>query len=50
MAKGIGMRGRNRLIKAQAGFAAVGEGKAGSPLSRQQRLGLIPEPWDHDLK
>lgn len=27
----------------------VGEGEAGSPLSREQDLGSIKGPWDHDL-
>ena len=26
-----------------------GEGEAGSPLSMEPHVGLIPRPWDHDL-
>ena len=33
----------------QAGWAAEGEGKADSPLSKGPNEGLDPGPWDHDL-
>ena len=35
--------------RVQAGGAAEGEGEAGSLLSRELMLGLIPGAWDHDL-